>query len=192
MGRTYTPEQRRQKSAQARRWYHANSDRLLAELRDRTPEQRQRVYETRRAREAVDPAVKARAAEAVEAYRLRNPQKIAEYAARYYASDKGKAASRGKTLRKFNLTAEQYDAMLQAQNGVCAICHQPETHKHRGRGEVVRLAIDHDHRCCPGTGSCGNCVRGLLCDRCNLGRWPDEPTLLRAAADYFERYGREH
>ena len=31
-----------------------------------------------------------------------------------------------------------------------------------------RLAIDHDHRCCPGLYGCSKCVRGLVCGSCNF------------------------
>jgi hypothetical protein len=54
-----------------------------------------------------------------------------------------------------------YDDMLTAQDGHCAIC--PTTPEQNGKA----LAVDHDHECCPGRRSCGKCVRGLLCDRCN-------------------------
>jgi hypothetical protein len=46
---------------------------------------------------------------------------------------------------------------------------------------------DHDRSCCPGTGSCGKCVRGLLCNPCNLmiGHAHDEQERLRAAIQYL-------
>ena len=36
-----------------------------------------------------------------------------------------------------------------------------------GSGARV-LSIDHNHACCPGIGSCGDCVRGMLCFHCNV------------------------
>ena len=59
--------------------------------------------------------------------------------------------------RSFNITPEDYEKMLESQNGVCAICEGPE--KMTLRGKVKRLSIDHDHK----TGV----IRGLLCSACN-------------------------
>lgn len=57
------------------------------------------------------------------------------------------------------------------------------------------LAIDHDHSCCPGNDSCGNCVRGVLCRGCNivLG-WVEKGGLdeegLQGLLEYLS--GKEH
>lgn len=83
--------------------------------------------------------------------------------------------------RLYGLTIEQYDAMLGAQDGVCAACKAPPKDKN--------LAVDHDHACCPGKKSCGKCIRMLLCDVCNkvLGLTQDDPDHLTALADYLSR-----
>lgn len=83
---------------------------------------------------------------------------------------------------RYNMTVPQYRAMLAAQGGGCAICGS------RPSGRVKRLAVDHDHGCCPGELSCGKCVRGLLCNSCNrlLGMALDDPGRLRAAIAYLE------
>jgi hypothetical protein len=67
--------------------------------------------------------------------------------------------------RRYGITAEDADAMFDAQGGLCAICHAaPAAH------------VDHDHE----TGA----VRALLCFNCNggLGQFKDDPYLLHAAA----------
>jgi hypothetical protein len=79
-----------------------------------------------------------------------------------------------KLLQRFNLTERQYQELLAEQGGVCAACGSECRH---GK----RLAVDHDHSCCPGYTSCGNCIRGLICISCNsaLGNVYDSiPTLL--------------
>jgi hypothetical protein len=58
-----------------------------------------------------------------------------------------------KYQRRYGITLKQYEILLEAQNGVCAICRRPP-----GK---YRLCVDHDHV----TGR----VRGLLCQTCN--RW---------------------
>lgn len=98
------------------------------------------------------------------------------------------ASSRAELLAsRYHMTLEQYDQMLVAQGGVCAICGRPE--EIVDRGTRSSLAVDHDHACCPGARSCGRCVRGLICNRCNrmLGLGSDDPLILAAAAEYLAR-----
>lgn len=85
------------------------------------------------------------------------------------------------SLRKFSLTRADYQQMFSAQEGRCAICLSPP--------KTNRLAIDHDHSCCPGSGSCGKCVRGLLCAGCNLQLGVVERGFVPLAIRYLEKYG---
>lgn len=93
---------------------------------------------------------------------------------------------RAKLLRNgYGLTVDDFDALLAAQGGQCAVCGTAEP-----GGQFGTWHIDHDHSCCPKTGanrkSCGNCIRGLLCQKCNvgLGQFDDDPDRLLAAATY--------
>ena len=83
-------------------------------------------------------------------------------------------------LKKYNLTKDDYVDLELSQNGLCKICKNPEPRK-------LRLSVDHDHSCCPGEGSCGKCVRGLLCSSCNmiLGNAKDNVEILQAAIEYL-------
>lgn len=117
-----------------------------------------RVYE--RARRAKDPE-KRRAIDAARSRRWRqaNPEK-----------------RRAQKLRQdYGLTPEQFDSMLRAQGGVCAICQESTTD----------YCIDHCHV----TGR----VRGILCRPCNvgIGQFRDDAKLLLDAADYVEAHARD-
>ena len=83
--------------------------------------------------------------------------------------------------RRYNITHQIYYEMMDKQNGVCAVCKQPEqTHRN--------LCVDHDHSCCVGDISCGKCIRGLLCSKCNrgLGLLGDSAYILQNALEYIK------
>ncbi|MFD3999808.1 endonuclease VII domain-containing protein [Streptomyces rubiginosohelvolus] len=87
--------------------------------------------------------------------------------------DKQSVYRRRFKLSRYGLTESEYDFMLAAQGGVCAMCGETCV---SGR----QLAVDHDHA----TGV----VRGLLCVKCNrqLGIFE---VLRPAAEEYLSDYG---
>jgi hypothetical protein len=77
--------------------------------------------------------------------------------------------------QKFGINRDQYEVMLNQQNGVCAICNEYEIVPNRS------LSVDHDHN----TGK----VRGLLCSNCNpgIGKFKEKIELLEKAVEYLKR-----
>ncbi len=82
--------------------------------------------------------------------------------------------------RNFGLTEAEYQAMHDAQDGCCAICHQPERTTRNGKPR--NLSVDHDHRT--------DAIRELLCNNCNalLGLVDDDIELLEAAITYLRKH----
>jgi hypothetical protein len=74
--------------------------------------------------------------------------------------------------QRYGMTADDVDAMIEAQGGTCAACRIKEP-RH----------VDHDHH----TGA----VRGILCFTCNvaLGNAKDEVATLRGLVAYLRRHG---
>jgi hypothetical protein len=140
-----------------------------------------------------------------KAYRERNRDKIREQQKRSYLKAKEKGGFPGRVrwkqrpdvkarlaayffergrqrkLAKYGLTLDQYNALLSAQSGVCAICANPETARDHRHSRVRSLVVDHCHK--------SGRVRGLLCGACNvgLGKLRDSADVLRAAIAYLER-----
>ena len=123
----------------------------------------------KRQRYLADPAaVKAR----VKRWQQENPQRLNAYRrARRLEPEVKRRERAGHLKRKFGMTLEQYDAMLEVQNGVCAICKRPPR-------DDISLHVDHDHS----TGA----VRGLLCFPCNnaLADFREDGQLLLEAVGY--------
>ena len=97
----------------------------------------------------------------------------AEYQRRRRKPNDGFAAH---IKHRYGLSYEDYLAMLDRQNGRCAICG---THEYTTSNKA-RLHVDHDHT----TGT----VRGLLCHNCNLvlGNAKDSRFVLESAIRYLE------
>ena len=104
-------------------------------------------------------------------YRTANKERLAKKNAAWHAANNNQ---RNANLKKrYGITCDQYDDMVVAQNGLCAICgKEPDGHR-------PQLFVDHNHE----TGE----VRGLLCNKCNtaLGGFQDSLELLRKAVDYL-------
>ena len=83
-----------------------------------------------------------------------------------------KRRQRRSLINNFGINADQYEAILKEQNGVCAICYQPEPCNRM-------LAVDHCHTT--------NKIRGLLCSNCNtaLGLCKDDLLILTQAIAYL-------
>lgn len=98
-----------------------------------------------------------------------------------------KEAKDVRSILVHGLSLPRYVEMLVAQNFRCALCKLVEMTSHRRTNGGKRLCIDHDHKCCPGAYSCGRCVRGLLCDFCNLvvGRFERDPALFDNVTTYL-------
>lgn len=94
----------------------------------------------------------------------RRPKRVIEPEAKARWNRAYKPSLKGLTERKFR-------ELLRAQGYACAMCRQPLG------DDPKKIFADHDHACCPGTRSCGGCLRGLLCLTCNI------------AVGYVEAYG---
>ena len=84
--------------------------------------------------------------------------------------------------RCYGITLNEYNEMLEKQNGKCAICGTTETKGRKsGRGGGADVfAVDH----CHDTGD----VRGLLCHSCNraMGLLGDNTHILQSMIEYLE------
>jgi hypothetical protein len=116
-----------------------------------------------------------------------NREKALETRRAYYRNNKHKWKKSERTpeqkrqdmlKHRYSMTNEQYNALLKKQNSACAICFSKQ--------EI--LHVDHNHKCCSTRKTCGNCVRGLLCARCNkaLGLFQDDEDILLKAIKYLQ------
>lgn len=112
-----------------------------------------------------DPEWRKKQKETSRQYKINNP-------------DKYKRSIRNWTLKnKYSITIEEYEDLLEKQNGGCAICERNDS----GVSWSKNLHVDHCHT--------SGKIRGLLCQPCNvsLGQMSEDIDLLYRAIEYLRR-----
>jgi Recombination endonuclease VII len=114
-----------------------------------------------------------------KAYYKAHKEKLLALGKAHYKANKARMNLQSKTnhlRRRYGLTPDECNQMLQGCDGRCPLCKTPFTELWNEQPQ-----IDHCHK----TGV----VRGILCRACNqgLGLFKDNPKLLRAGARYLER-----
>ena len=84
---------------------------------------------------------------------------------------------------KYLMTLEEFDE--RSKNG-CEIC---------GDKPNRSLQVDHDHNCCSTQKACKKCVRGVVCNKCNInvgkyekGLMRDDNPHLEKVKEYLDKY----
>lgn len=113
-------------------------------------------------------------------YKAKNPEKIRACTKKYYEANREKILRGARVCwlkTQYNLTPEEYQAILDKQGGGCAICGRK-----RKPGEK-HLHVD--HRQDPWL------IRGILCNNCNpgLGKFRHNSALTARATEYLREHG---
>jgi hypothetical protein len=104
----------------------------------------------------------------------------AAYDSKYRLEQQDKRRN-NKLLYNYGINLEEYNKLFEKQNGVCAICLEPETAIDPRANRVKWLAVDHDDTT--------NIIRGLLCQKhnCGIGQFSHSAILLNIAIQYLQK-----
>jgi hypothetical protein len=124
-----------------------------------------------------------------EKFRAPHRRKYAQNRERFCAAARKKYAQNPERYlvrarnKRYSLPRGAFDEIRDRQGGRC-VCG-----KAFGTEFGNKPHVDHDHACCLGEGSCGKCIRGLLCQRCNmvLGSY-EKPNELQMLPQYLTEY----
>ena len=168
-GKKYYAEHSEEERAHSKKYYAEHSEERRAYDKKYHAEHREEEYARKKKYQKEHPEI---ARTASRKYRAKNLEKTHACSKEYYKRHSEEVYAK-MLIERYNITLEQYNEMLTAQNGVCSICGSPPSRRN--------LDVDHNHN----TGK----VRGLLCHHCNLilAHALDDKNILRNAANYLEK-----
>ena len=121
---------------------------------------------------SVNPVYKLRQQKNSDKWKAKHPEQWARIQAKRVAKVKSDPQYRRERdlIKKYHMTLIDYDNLLKAQDGSCALCY-------RKPGKVP-LHVDHDHKT--------RKIRGLLCHQCNwyLGIIDKDPKIIARIITY--------
>lgn len=113
----------------------------------------------------------------------KNPEKNRQWNRNYEQSLSVEQRRETLLRTKYKMSLADFEVMLASQDGRCAACRTDTPGGRNG------WHVDHDHGCCPGSTTCGQCVRGILCHHCNaaLGLLKDSRERLEQLMQYLSK-----
>lgn len=86
----------------------------------------------------------------------------------YWSNCENLACGRGRTCTRHNnlhtrhrITENKWNSIWEYQKGLCRMCNESLI-------DDLRVSVDHNRNCCDKDTSCGNCIRGLVHQQCNV------------------------
>lgn len=80
---------------------------------------------------------------------------------------------------RYGINELGFEYLIDLVSNLCPLCEHP-----------TPKSIDHDHSCCDGNKSCGKCIRGVICRKCNagLGNAKDSIEILQTMVKYLQEH----
>ena len=167
-------EKKKNKRIIAKRYYEAHKEEIAKKAKERNAahSEEKKEYDKK-----YYIANKEKMDEQSKQYNATHKEEKSEYNKGYCKANVEKLQKHRKIYKlksKYDITVEQYNFLLNKQNGCCNICKRYHTEFKQS------LAVDHDHD----TGI----VRGLLCRQCNqaLGTYNDSIDVLLNAIEHLK------
>jgi hypothetical protein len=163
------PHKHEERKAKQREWNKARMDEIKSDpikYAEYLEKEKQRGKQKRKEVQQ-DPVRKEKRNKYYKEYTEKNKERVKKYQSR--SPEQWKKIN---IARRYGITVEYYDSLLEKQNGLCAICLKKPN----------KIFVDHCH--------VSGIVRALLCNKCNsaIGLFHEDTEIINSAIQYLEKH----